>query len=275
MRLKDKAVLITGAAHGIGRATLELFAKEGARLVACDIEEGPLREAAEAVGAHPVVMDVADPASVERGFAEALAHLGRLDGVVHYAGITRDNFHWKMPLEDWELVLRVNLTGSFLVAKAASEAMREKNPGSIVLTASRVYLGNLGQANYAASKAGVVGLTRTLALELGRWGIRVNALAPGFIETRMTAKVPEKVREKAIAATPLGRAGSLWRWPTPPSFCSPTNPASSPARSSSWTGGGPSGRPRPKSTPCGPKPAWGPRKGLAFVRASTRVREAE
>jgi len=95
MRLKDKAVLITGAAHGIGRATLELFAKEGARLVACDIEEGPLREAAEAVGAHPVVMDVADPASVERGFAEALAHLGRLDGVVHYAGITRDNFHWK------------------------------------------------------------------------------------------------------------------------------------------------------------------------------------
>ncbi|BDG18587.1 3-oxoacyl-ACP reductase [Thermus thermophilus] len=207
MRLKDKAVLITGAAHGIGRATLELFAREGARLVACDIEEGPLREAAEAVGAHPVVMDVADPASVERGFAEALAHLGRLDGVVHYAGITRDNFHWKMPLEDWEVVLRVNLTGSFLVAKAASEAMREKNPGSIVLTASRVYLGNLGQANYAASKAGVVGLTRTLALELGRWGIRVNALAPGFIETRMTAKVPEKVREKAIAATPLGRAG--------------------------------------------------------------------
>ena len=215
MRLKDKAVLITGAAHGIGRATLELFAREGARLVACDIEEGPLREAAEAVGAHPVVMDVADPASVERGFAEALAHLGRLDGVVHYAGITRDNFHWKMPLEDWELVLRVNLTGSFLVAKAASEAMREKNPGSIVLTASRVYLGNLGQANYAASKAGVVGLTRPLGLELGRGGIRrdalrgitVNAVAPGFIETRMTAKVPEKVREKAIAATPLGRAG--------------------------------------------------------------------
>ncbi|RTH32876.1 SDR family oxidoreductase, partial [Thermus scotoductus] len=138
---------------------------------------------------------------------EALEAMGRLDGVVHYAGITRDNFHWKMPLEDWEAVIRVNLTGSFLVAKAASEAMREKNPGSIVLTASRVYLGNLGQANYSAAKAGVVGLTRTLALELGRWGIRVNALAPGFIETRMTAKVPEKVREKAIAATPLGRTG--------------------------------------------------------------------
>ncbi|KGQ22481.2 SDR family oxidoreductase [Thermus filiformis] len=206
-RLDGKVVLITGAAHGIGRATLELFAKEGARLVACDLEEGPLREAASATGALPVVMDVADPSSVEEGFARALEAFGRLDGVVHYAGITRDNFHWKMPLEDWERVIRVNLTGSFLVARAASGAMRERNPGSIVLTSSRVYLGNLGQANYSASKAGVVGLTRTLALELGRWGIRVNALAPGFIETRMTAQVPEKVREKAIAATPLGRAG--------------------------------------------------------------------
>ncbi|KGQ21258.1 SDR family oxidoreductase [Thermus filiformis] len=206
-RLDGKVVLITGAAHGIGRATLELFAREGARLVACDLEEDPLREAASATGALPVVMDVADPPSVEEGFARALEAFGRLDGVVHYAGITRDNFHWKMPLEDWERVIRVNLTGSFLVARAASEAMRERNPGSIVLTSSRVYLGNLGQANYSASKAGVVGLTRTLALELGRWGIRVNALAPGFIETRMTAQVPEKVREKAIAATPLGRAG--------------------------------------------------------------------
>ncbi len=170
MRLKDKAVLITGAAHGIGRATLELFAKEGARLVACDVEEGPLKEAAEAVGAHPVAMDVADPASVERGFAEALAHLGRLDGVVHYAGITRDHFHWKMPLEDWELVLKVNLTGSFLVAKAASEAMREKNPGSIVLTASRVYLGNLGQANYAAPRRGWWGLPGPWPWSLGGGG---------------------------------------------------------------------------------------------------------
>ncbi|WP_337844730.1 SDR family oxidoreductase [Thermus sp.] len=207
MRLQGKRVLITGAAHGIGRATLELFAREGARLAACDLEEGPLWEAAKEAGALAIPMDVADPPSVEEGFRKVLEALGGLDGVVHYAGITRDNFHWKMPLEDWEAVLRVNLTGSFLVAKAASEAMRERNPGSIVLTASRVYLGNLGQANYAASKAGVVGLTRTLALELGRYGIRVNALAPGFIETRMTAKVPEKVREKAIQATPLGRVG--------------------------------------------------------------------
>lgn len=206
-RLDGKVVLITGAAHGIGRATLELFAREGARLVACDLEEAPLFEAATATGALGVVMDVADPRSVEEGFSRALEAFGRLDGVVHYAGITRDNFHWKMPLEDWERVIRVNLTGSFLVAKAASAAMRERNPGSIVLTSSRVYLGNLGQANYSASKAGVVGLTRTLALELGRWGIRVNALAPGFIETRMTAQVPERVREKAIAATPLGRVG--------------------------------------------------------------------
>lgn len=206
MQLKDKVILITGAAHGIGRATVARFAAEGAQLIACDIELEPLAEV-EALGALPVTMDVADPESVAAGFEAALARFGRLDGVVHYAGITRDSFHWKLALADWEAVLRVNLTGSFLVAQAASSAMRERNPGAIVLTASRVYLGNLGQANYAAAKAGVVGLTRTLALELGRYNIRVNALAPGFIETRMTAAVPDKVRDKAIAATPLGRSG--------------------------------------------------------------------
>jgi 3-oxoacyl-[acyl-carrier protein] reductase len=130
-----------------------------------------------------------------------------VDALVHYAGITRDAVHWKMSLEDWELVLKVNLTGSFLVASAVGEVMRQQRSGSIVLTSSRSYLGNFGQANYAASKGGVVSLTRTLALELGRYNVRVNALVPGFIETRMTEAVPAELRERTISLTPLGRAG--------------------------------------------------------------------
>lgn len=207
-RLDKKTVIVTGAARGIGLATARLFAAEGAKVVAADADERALEEqdfAAEGILA--LAADITDPKSVKGLVTRSLEAFGRIDALVHYAGITRDTLHWKMSLEDWEEVIRVNLTGSFVVAQAVAEAMRAQQSGSIVLTASRVYLGNIGQANYAASKGGVVSLARTLALELGKSGVRVNVLAPGFVETRMTAVVPDKVRDKAVAATPLQRTG--------------------------------------------------------------------
>ncbi len=208
-RMRNKVTLITGAAHGIGLATAQLFLQEGATVVGADVDHSSLTERANQLGPAfvPMYVDVTKPESVRELVEECAKSFGRIDALVHYAGITRDAVHWKMSLEDWESVLKINLTGSFLMAAAVSEVMRQQRSGSIVLTSSRSYLGNFGQANYAASKGGVVSLTRTLALELGRYSVRVNALCPGFIETRMTAAVPADVRERTINLTPLGRPG--------------------------------------------------------------------
>ncbi|BDG16359.1 SDR family NAD(P)-dependent oxidoreductase [Thermus brockianus] len=205
-RLSDKTVLVTGAAHGIGRAALELFAREGARLVAVDVEEEALAEAVAPLEgeAVAVVADVSVPEGVEEAFREALEEFGTLHGVAHFAGIAHSGLSWKLPLAEWERVLRVNLTGSFLVARKAGEAMEG---GSLVLTSSVAALGALGLAHYAASKMAVVGLARTLALELARKGIRVNVLLPGLIATRMTTGLPEWAWRREVEATPLGREG--------------------------------------------------------------------
>lgn len=222
--LAGKVVIVTGAAHGLGRATVRLLAEAGAVVVATDADAAVLAgESGAAPGgtgpggasvtprktgsATTVVADVTSEADMTALVDGAVQQFGRVDGLVHYAGITRDAMHWNMSLGDFEQVLRVNLTGSFVAARTVAGVMRQQGYGSIVLTASRVYLGNVGQANYAASKGAVVSLMRTLALELGRSGVRVNALAPGFIATRMTSTVPAKLRERALATTPLGRVG--------------------------------------------------------------------
>ena len=199
-RLAGKVAIVTGAASGIGAATMELFKSEGARIVAVDMTPVIVRAEDLAVQA-----DISDPAAVATLVRDALAHMGTLDNLAHFAGITRDAIADRMTMEQWDAVIRVNLTGSFVMAQAAARVMSDG--GAIVFASSISAFGNIGQANYAASKAGVIGLTRTLALELGKRAIRVNAIAPGFIETPMTQTVPDHLRERVIAATPMCRMG--------------------------------------------------------------------
>lgn len=199
-RLAGKVAIVTGAASGIGAATMELFKSEGARIVAVDMTPVIVRAEDLAVQA-----DISDPAAVATLVRDALAHMGTLDILAHFAGITRDAIADRMTMEQWDAVIRVNLTGSFVMAQAAARVMSDG--GAIVFASSISAFGNIGQANYAASKAGVIGLTRTLALELGKRAIRVNAIAPGFIETPMTQTVPDHLRERVIAATPMCRMG--------------------------------------------------------------------
>jgi 3-oxoacyl-[acyl-carrier protein] reductase/2-hydroxycyclohexanecarboxyl-CoA dehydrogenase len=210
MRLQDKVAIVTGAARGIGQAIALRFAGEGAKVVINDLRYELLEETARAIterGGEALIApaDIGDRADVERIAEQATAHFGRLDIWVNNAGINRDALLLKMTIEQWDAVLRVNLTGTFNGCQAAAARMAASGGGAIVNLSSRAYLGNIGQANYSASKAGVVGMTRTLALELARHGIRVNAIAPGFVDTEMARAVPEDVRERVIKAIPLRR----------------------------------------------------------------------
>ena len=211
--LENKIALVTGAARGIGRAIAVQLAADGADVALCDVQADWLEETAAAVRglgrrAECYAMDVADGAAVGAAVARAAADFGRLDILVNNAGITRDTLLIRMSEEDWDRVLDINLKGAFLVTKAAAKLMMKQRAGAIVNIASVVGLtGNAGQANYTASKAGLIALTKTAAKELGSRNIRVNAVAPGFIRTAMTDQLSEAAKDAMLRLVPLGRPG--------------------------------------------------------------------
>lgn len=208
-RLDGKVAIITGAARGIGKATARLFAREGARVVITDIDADTGQATTEEIRREGgdvifVPVDVTDPESVQHMVDKTLETYGRIDILVNNAGVLRDRTLLKMTHEDFDFVINVNLRGVFNCTKAVAPVMVEQGSG-VILNASSVVgiYGNFGQTNYVASKAGVIGMTKVWARELGPKGIRVNAVAPGFIRTEMTANLPEKVVEMVIQRTPL------------------------------------------------------------------------
>ena len=214
MRLKDKVSIITGAGRGIGADTALKFAKEGAKVVVVDLNESDINETVNAIKsaggeAFGLVANVTDRNQVEEMINKTVEQYGRLDVVVNNAGITADSTLVKLEEEQWDRVIDVNLKGVFNVGQAAAKVMKGQN-GGVILNASSVVglYGNFGQTNYAATKWGVIGMTKTWAKELGKNGIRVNAVAPGFILTPMTEKMPNKVLDMMKSKSPLGGLGS-------------------------------------------------------------------
>lgn len=212
MRLEGKVAIVTGAGRGLGKGIALKLAKEGAKVVVSDVMEENARQAVKEIqdaggDALAMVGNVADISDVNRLYEETLAAFHKLDIVVNNAGINRDAMLHKMTIEQWDQVIAVNLTGVFYMTQAAAKIMREQESGSIINISSASWLGNIGQANYAASKAGVVGLTKTASRELAKKGVTCNAICPGFIETDMTRGVPEKVWDIMISKIPMGRAG--------------------------------------------------------------------
>ena len=212
--LKDKVAVVTGASQGIGRDTALALAEAGAKVAVAARNEEKLSTlvadiAAAGGTAFAVRMDVADAEQVKAGFKEVLEKFGRLDILVNNAAITRDGLAMRMKAEDWEAVLRTNLTGAHLCIQQALPTMMKARAGRIINISSIVaQSGNAGQANYVAAKAGIIGLTKAIAMEIASRNITVNAVAPGFIETPMTAVLPDKVKEELKKRIPLGRMGS-------------------------------------------------------------------
>ena len=211
--LKDRVALVTGASQGIGRAIAQALSCAGARVVlaARSIEklEALKREIGEGTsGVMAVPMDVGDAQQVKDGFRRAIEQFGRLDILVNNAGITRDGLILRMKPEDWDTVLRTNLTGAYLCIQQALSPMLKQRHGRIINISSVVAeSGNAGQANYIASKAGLIGLTRAVAAEVASRNITVNAVAPGFITSPMTDALPDKVKQELLGRIPLGRMG--------------------------------------------------------------------
>lgn len=218
-RLENKVALVTGASRGIGWATARHFAQEGARVCLSDVDGDGAATAVEELSEEgfrvfPAQLDVTDGNEVEAVVEEIVGRYGRLDVLVNNAGISRDALVFKMTDEDWRSVVEVHLTGAFLCSRAAQKHMVENRYGRIVNVSSIAALGNRGQSNYSAAKAGLIGLTKTLAIELGRFGVTANAVAPGFIETEMTRATAERMgldfedfRSSMVEEIPVGRSG--------------------------------------------------------------------
>ena len=198
-----RVALVTGGSRGIGAATALALAADGHRVAVC------ARGGADVEGAELTVKaDVTERTSIDDAFATVEAELGPVEILVNNAGVTRDGLIARMPDDDWRTVLDTNLGGTFYTCRAVARSMMRRRAGAIVNLTSIVGLhGNLGQTNYAASKAGIIGLTKSLARELGSRGVRVNAIAPGYVDTRLTQEIPEELRGMMLANTPLGRLG--------------------------------------------------------------------
>ncbi|MGI9149089.1 MAG: 3-oxoacyl-ACP reductase FabG [Chloroflexota bacterium] len=219
-RLDGRVAFLTGAGRGIGAATAAKLAAEGAAIAVTDMDIGPAQETADGIRSAggrslAIAVDVTNPEQVSSAAARAAQEFGRLDILVALAGITRDNLLFKMTDDDWDGVIDTHLKGSFIAARAAQKYMVEQRYGKMIFTSSTSALGNRGQSNYSAAKAGLQGLARTLAIELGPFNINVNAVAPGFIETRMTQQTAERMgadweqfKKEAASRTPVRRTGT-------------------------------------------------------------------
>jgi 3-oxoacyl-[acyl-carrier protein] reductase len=214
--LDGRVALVTGGARGIGAATARRLTAEGARVAVVDLDESAAAATAEQVGGGAIGLrcDVSDAGDAERAVDQVVAELGGLDVLVNNAGVTRDNLLFKLTEQDWDTVMNVHLKGAFLMSKAAQRHFVAARYGRIVNLSSVSALGNRGQANYSAAKMGLQGFTRTLAIELGPFGVTVNAVAPGFVATDMTDATaarlgitPEQLRNATAEATPVRRVG--------------------------------------------------------------------
>jgi 3-oxoacyl-[acyl-carrier protein] reductase len=211
MRFADKTVIVTGSARGIGRSIIERFHREGANVVVSDLDQAAVDAVAADLGerALGIAANVTAPDQVQHLIEQTMATFGRIDIVVNNAGITRDTLLMRMDEKDWDMVLDINLKGAFLVTKSVARIMMKQRFGRIVSISSVVGLvGNAGQANYSASKAGLIGFTKSVARELASRNITVNAVAPGFIETEMTGKMPPEAREAFLSQLALKRPGT-------------------------------------------------------------------
>ncbi|MBI5857693.1 MAG: SDR family oxidoreductase [Sphingobacteriales bacterium] len=208
--MQNRTAIITGAGKGIGKAIAERLSKDGFFVLLVDIDKVSGEAATAAIGAEKAAFylaDITDEARVKSLFETVEKKYGRIEVLVNNAGIIRDNMIWNMEAADFDAVININLKGTWMMCREAAKRMKQQNSGSIINISSRAWLGNAGQTNYSASKAGIIGLTRSLALELGKYNVSVNAVAPGLIDTALTQKLKKNILEKLIQAQPSRSMG--------------------------------------------------------------------